>query len=127
MYFDFSVLGLIFLTFTLPETKGRDLEEIEGIFAKSWIVPDTKLPSILKRDSSPFSYVHINGGSTSNLAEAQSSSAETGRTSRTSPLGESVAAVNDDTIDTKLCTNRQLSTTDEGEDNDDDSDEDSLS
>lgn len=126
MYLGFSVLGLIFLTLTLPETKGKDLEEIEGIFAKSWIVPDKKLPSLFKRrdSGSPFSYVHIDGSNSNSNLAAQSSSADTERTSRPSTEGESVV---DDAIDTKLCTNRQLSTTDEGEEFDEDSDEDSLS
>jgi len=30
------VLGLIFIYFTLPETKGKKLEEVEALFNRPW-------------------------------------------------------------------------------------------
>lgn len=120
MYLGFSVVGLIFLSLTLPETKGKDLEEIEGIFAKSWLVQDLKIKPFQKKDT-PFSYVHIDQSS-SNLAGDVTTTESAHNDSRTSREEDSIEAM----IDTKLCTNRQASTTDDGEDYPESDSDDSL-
>ena len=60
LYAALATAGLVFLALVLPETKGRSLEEVEGLFARAWC--SAKTEDIL----TPFTeksvqYVHIRG------------------------------------------------------------------
>lgn len=52
-----ATLGLIFLLLYLPETKGKSLEEMEGLFAEPWCGERAQNPFIEKS----VHYVHIRG------------------------------------------------------------------
>ncbi|CAI9722228.1 proton myo-inositol cotransporter-like [Octopus vulgaris] len=56
LYTTLALLGGILLAFILPETKGKTLEEVEGVFAKSWCAQGPILPSVKS-----IQYVHIRG------------------------------------------------------------------
>ncbi|CAH1782785.1 unnamed protein product, partial [Owenia fusiformis] len=58
LYAGITLLGLVFLGVVLPETKGRSLEEVEGLFAHSWC--GTSGPPIVD-DEKTVQYVHIRG------------------------------------------------------------------
>jgi len=90
MYLGFSAVGLVFLSLTLPETKGKSLEEIEGIFAVPWFGEHGTLQPYTKKVSQ-FNYVHMD------------ESAEPKPARQTEE---------EEKINTRICTNRQLSTDD---------------
>lgn len=135
MYLGFSVVGLIFLIFTLPETKGKDLEEIEGIFATPWFSQQGSFQPFNKKEAR-FNYVHIDessGGATGNsssstIAEhSQPSQPSTSRPPRPSRRPTPRTAISrldsssEEVINTRLCTNRQMSTDDDLDRESDDS------
>ncbi|XP_067935767.1 proton myo-inositol cotransporter-like [Watersipora subatra] len=105
MFLAFSVVGLIFLVCTLPETKGKDLEEIEGIFATPWFSQEGKFQPFNKKDSR-FNYTHIDDdrpsatGDYSNITE----------TSPNGQTGEKQSKKEATKVKTRLCTNREIST-----------------
>lgn len=60
LYAVLATIGVIFLAFVLPETKGKSLEEVEGLFARPWC--SRQAEELL----TPFAeksvqYVHIRG------------------------------------------------------------------
>lgn len=93
IYLGFSTAGLFFLILTLPETKGKTLEEIEGIFAKPWFGSQGTLKPYKQKDT-VFNYTHIDG-----------TSADGGGDRFSSNHAHRVTD-NSDIIDTRLCTNR---------------------
>lgn len=104
----FSVVGLFFLILTLPETKGKNLEEIEGIFATPWFSKQGTLHPYTKKESI-FNYVHIN--ISNNPGNINLSSGEYKCEDHTSyPDTLRRCGSSEYVIDTRLCTNRQLST-----------------
>jgi len=124
MYLGFSVVGLVFLCLTLPETKGKNLEEIEGIFAKPWLDPGGKFHPFTKK-ASQFNYTHMSHQDSSTLANSSTSEGQQTdstygiftRKPRPNILGR--GKLDEEVVVTKLCTNRQISTTtDDGESDD---------
>ena len=57
LYAGLAILGLLFLVFFLPETKGKSLEEVEGLFAKPWCGNGAPVSYTEKS----VQYVHIRG------------------------------------------------------------------
>jgi SP family myo-inositol transporter-like MFS transporter 13 len=60
LYAGMATLGLIFLSLFLPETKGKSLEEVEGLFAQSWVGENTQ-PVVVPFTAKSVQYVHIRG------------------------------------------------------------------
>ena len=62
MYAGITIAGLVFFSIMLPETKGKSLEEVEGLFAKPWCggCDQTSEPALPINDES-VQYVHIRG------------------------------------------------------------------
>lgn len=58
MYACMAFAGAILLALILPETKGRSLEELEGLFARPWI-GDSGAP--INYNIKTVQYVHIRG------------------------------------------------------------------
>lgn len=65
LYAGFSTVGMIFLCFCLPETKGKSLEEVEGIFAQPWygnmMSENEGNTPIISHEEKSIQYVHIRG------------------------------------------------------------------
>ncbi|KAL5015124.1 hypothetical protein ScPMuIL_009394 [Solemya velum] len=57
LYAGLAFLGVITLSFLLPETKGKSLEEVEGLFARPWCGAGPQLDYNTKN----IQYVHIRG------------------------------------------------------------------
>ena len=125
MYLGFSVVGLLFLIFTLPETKGKDFEEIEGIFAKPWFSREGKFQPFSKKEAR-FNYVHIDESSCATASASNSTIGDSSRTTRPKTRPKSTHTVgrfdssSEEVINTRLCTNRQMSTDDDLERESDD-------
>ena len=60
LYACLATLGAIFLALFLPETKGKSLEEVEGLFAQPWCGGNTSQP-VMPYDDKSVQYVHIRG------------------------------------------------------------------
>lgn len=58
MYACLAFAGAIVLSLILPETKGRTLEEVEGLFARPWV--GTGGPPV-NYNTKTVQYVHIRG------------------------------------------------------------------
>lgn len=58
LYAGLAFVGLLIIGFTLPETKGKSLEEVEGLFARPWC--GTAGPTI-DYNTKTIQYVHIRG------------------------------------------------------------------
>ncbi|KAI0234429.1 Proton myo-inositol cotransporter [Lamellibrachia satsuma] len=58
LYAGLACLGLIFIAFFLPETKGKSLEEVEGVFAKPWCGSEG---ATVPFGEKTVQYVHIRG------------------------------------------------------------------
>ncbi|XP_076106594.1 proton myo-inositol cotransporter-like [Mytilus galloprovincialis] len=58
LYAGFAFVGVLIVGFTLPETKGKSLEEVEGLFARPWC--GTAGPTI-DYNTNTIQYVHIRG------------------------------------------------------------------
>ncbi|CAG2218864.1 ITR [Mytilus edulis] len=58
LYAGFAFVGVLIIGFTLPETKGKSLEEVEGLFARPWC--GTAGPTI-DYNTNTIQYVHIRG------------------------------------------------------------------
>jgi SP family myo-inositol transporter-like MFS transporter 13 len=59
MYACLAFAGAILLALILPETKGRSLEEVEGLFARPWVGSATAPP--VNFTTKTVQYVHIRG------------------------------------------------------------------
>ena len=57
IYTGVAFLGALFVFFMVPETKGRNLEEVEGLFATPW----TDGAAAVLPTEKPVQYVHIRG------------------------------------------------------------------
>ena len=53
-----AALGLFFILFMLPETKGKTVEEVEGLFVSPWRYNEDSLLASVEK---PVQYVHIRG------------------------------------------------------------------
>lgn len=53
-------VGFVFLCLFLPETKGKTLEELEGVFARPWCGRQEADP-IIPYSAKSVQYVHIRG------------------------------------------------------------------
>ena len=61
-YAAITTIGMIFLSMMLPETKGKSLEEVEGLFAESWCAAcDQSSEPTLPINDESVQYVHIRG------------------------------------------------------------------
>ncbi|KAK7101483.1 proton myo-inositol cotransporter-like [Littorina saxatilis] len=60
MYACLAFAGAILLALILPETKGRSLEEVEGLFARPWLGANTG-PPVNYNTGKTVQYVHIRG------------------------------------------------------------------
>ena len=60
LYACLATMGAIFLALFLPETKGKSLEEVEGLFAQPWCGGSTGQP-VMPYDDKNVQYVHIRG------------------------------------------------------------------
>ena len=61
MYACLAFAGAILLALILPETKGRSLEEVEGLFARPWVgAPQEGSPPV-NYNVKTVQYVHIRG------------------------------------------------------------------
>ncbi|GAU90253.1 hypothetical protein RvY_02699-2 [Ramazzottius varieornatus] len=58
MYAVIAALGLFFILFLLPETKGKSIEELEGMFATPWKPSENSLLAPVEK---AVQYVHIRG------------------------------------------------------------------
>lgn len=58
LYAGLAFVGVIIIGFTLPETKGRSLEEVEGLFARPWC---GTAGSTIDYNTNTIQYVHIRG------------------------------------------------------------------
>ena len=58
LYAGLAIIGFVVLKFLLPETKGKSLEEVEGLFAQSWCSSDG--PPV-DYTTKTIQYVHIRG------------------------------------------------------------------
>jgi SP family myo-inositol transporter-like MFS transporter 13 len=64
LYGGLSAAGLAFLIVALPETKGKDLEDIEQIFEKPWFGAMKEVEEtapIIAHEEASVQYVHIRG------------------------------------------------------------------
>ena len=59
LYAGLTSLGLVFFAFYLPETKGKSLEEVEGLFARPWCSKEG--PPLPYTENNSVQYVHIRG------------------------------------------------------------------
>lgn len=57
LYAVLALIGLVTLGFLLPETKGKTLEEVEGLFARSWCSGG----ATTDYNTKTIQYVHIRG------------------------------------------------------------------
>lgn len=57
LYSGLALIGLIVLALFLPETKGKTLEEVEGLFARPWCGTGPKIDYNVEN----IQYVHIRG------------------------------------------------------------------
>ncbi len=57
LYACLAFLGAIILAMILPETKGKTLEEVEGLFARSWMGEGPPV----NYNTKTVQYVHIRG------------------------------------------------------------------
>lgn len=56
-YMGLALLGLVFMYLVQPETRGKSLEEVEGLFARSW----WKRKPLPGQEDRTIQYVHIRG------------------------------------------------------------------
>ena len=61
MYAGLASAGFVFLLLVLPETKGRSLEEVEGLFARQWCGADNEQILAPLKAAKSVQYVHIRG------------------------------------------------------------------
>jgi hypothetical protein len=57
MYSGAALLGTVFVFFMVPETRGRNIEEVEGLFDTPWTDNASSVLPVEK----PVQYVHIRG------------------------------------------------------------------
>lgn len=57
LYAGLALIGVLLLGFLLPETKGKTLEEVEGLFARPWCGAEPQVDYTTKT----IQYVHIRG------------------------------------------------------------------
>lgn len=87
MYACMAFAGAILLALILPETKGRSLEELEGLFARPWI-GDSGAP--INYNIKTVQYVHIRGLNRDGR-ESELDSPEWGQLTLTGELGDHIS------------------------------------
>ena len=61
LYAGLATIGVVFIAIFLPETKGKSLEEVEGLFARPWFSKEPAQAPLPHLTEKSIHYVHIRG------------------------------------------------------------------